>query len=59
MADHAAAVTAVPDGVGPMTTGFLLANTVHAASRRAGLDFTIPDLTTLPAWRGSAAVEYG
>ncbi|ATU72782.1 protein folD [Gluconacetobacter sp. SXCC-1] len=51
VADHAAAVTAVPDGVGPMTTGFLLANTVHAASRRAGLDFTIPDLTTLPAWQ--------
>lgn len=51
VAQRAAAITAVPDGVGPMTTGFLLANTVHAASRRAGLDFTNPDLTTLPAWQ--------
>jgi len=49
VAQHAAAITAVPDGVGPMTTGILLANTVHAASRQAGLDFTYPDLTTLPA----------
>ena len=35
--DHAAAVTPVPGGVGPMTIACLLQNTVHAARMRRGL----------------------
>ena len=36
-ADHAAAITPVPGGVGPMTIAVLLRNTLVAAHRRAGL----------------------
>ena len=35
--DHAAAVTPVPGGVGPMTIACLLSNTLRAARRRRGL----------------------
>ncbi len=35
---HAAAITPVPGGVGPMTIACLLRNTLVAAHRRAGLD---------------------
>ncbi|GAN90214.1 bifunctional [5,10-methylene-tetrahydrofolate dehydrogenase/5,10-methylene-tetrahydrofolate cyclohydrolase] [Gluconobacter frateurii M-2] len=43
--DHiASAVTAVPDGVGPLTTCTLLANTAKSAFDRLGLDFSFPDL---------------
>ncbi len=35
---HAAAITPVPGGVGPMTIAMLLRNTLVAAHRRAGLD---------------------
>ncbi len=35
--DHAAAITPVPGGVGPMTIACLLRNTLVAAHRRAGL----------------------
>jgi len=34
----AAAITPVPGGIGPLTIAALLANTVHAARRRRGLD---------------------
>ena len=37
-AGHAAAITPVPGGVGPMTIAMLLRNTLVAAHRRAGLD---------------------
>ena len=37
-AEHAAAITPVPGGVGPMTIAMLLRNTLVAAHRRAGLD---------------------
>lgn len=36
-AEHAAAITPVPGGVGPMTIAVLLRNTLLAAHRRAGL----------------------
>jgi len=43
--DHiASAVTAVPDGVGPLTTCTLLANTAKSAFDRMGLSFTFPTL---------------
>ena len=35
--EHAAAVTPVPGGVGPMTIACLLSNTLRAARRRRGL----------------------
>ena len=35
--EHAAAITPVPGGVGPMTIAMLLRNTIVAARRRAGL----------------------
>jgi methylenetetrahydrofolate dehydrogenase (NADP+)/methenyltetrahydrofolate cyclohydrolase len=35
---HAAAITPVPGGVGPMTIAVLLKNTVTAACRQAGVD---------------------
>jgi len=38
-AQKAAFITPVPGGVGPMTIGFLLVNTVRAAAARAGLDY--------------------
>lgn len=37
-AEHAAAITPVPGGVGPMTIALLMANTVAAAHLREGLD---------------------
>lgn len=37
-AEHAAWMTPVPGGVGPMTVAMLLANTIEAAYRRAGLE---------------------
>lgn len=37
-AKHAAAITPVPGGVGPMTIGVLLKNTITAACRQAGVD---------------------
>ena len=37
-AHHAAAITPVPGGVGPMTIAMLLRNTIAAAHRRAGLN---------------------
>ena len=36
---HAAAITPVPGGVGPMTIAMLLRNTIVAARRRAGLPY--------------------
>ncbi|MFT8354931.1 MAG: bifunctional 5,10-methylenetetrahydrofolate dehydrogenase/5,10-methenyltetrahydrofolate cyclohydrolase [Gluconobacter japonicus] len=43
--DHiASAVTAVPDGVGPLTTCTLLANTAKSAFDRMGVSFTFPNL---------------
>ncbi|GAN55497.1 bifunctional 5,10-methylenetetrahydrofolate dehydrogenase/5,10-methenyltetrahydrofolate cyclohydrolase [Tanticharoenia sakaeratensis] len=41
---HARAITAVPNGVGPLTTAFLIANTAHAACLRNGCRFTYPDI---------------
>ena len=38
----AGAITPVPGGVGPMTRAMLLYNTVKAASRRHGVDVTLP-----------------
>jgi len=38
-AQKAAFITPVPGGVGPMTIGFLLVNTVRAAAARVGLDY--------------------
>lgn len=43
--DIAYAVTAVPDGVGPLTTCTLLANTVNSAFNRAKLNFSYPTLS--------------
>lgn len=40
VAEVAGALTPVPGGVGPLTIAMLLANTVKAASRRAGLPLT-------------------
>ncbi|MCM8557941.1 bifunctional methylenetetrahydrofolate dehydrogenase/methenyltetrahydrofolate cyclohydrolase FolD [Sphingomicrobium sediminis] len=37
-AEHAAAITPVPGGVGPMTIAMLLANTLRAANAREGLE---------------------
>lgn len=37
--EHAAAITPVPGGVGPMTIAMLLRNTIVAARRRAGLPY--------------------
>ncbi len=37
-AKHAAAITPVPGGVGPMTIAVLLKNTITAACRQAGID---------------------
>lgn len=42
--DKASAITAVPDGVGPLTTCTLLANTSQSAFNRAGHSFTFPAL---------------
>jgi len=38
VAEIASAITPVPGGVGPMTIAFLLANTLRAARRQAGLE---------------------
>jgi methylenetetrahydrofolate dehydrogenase (NADP+)/methenyltetrahydrofolate cyclohydrolase len=38
----AGAITPVPGGVGPMTRAMLLYNTVKSASRRHGVDVTLP-----------------
>ena len=38
VARHAAAITPVPGGVGPMTIVMLMSNTLRAARRAAGVD---------------------
>jgi len=41
VAERAGAITPVPGGVGPMTIAMLLANTLQAAARRAGLEAVV------------------